>query len=218
VAIRYLVGTLLCLGLLVADPHRPAYHFQPPANWMNDTMGVYWKGEFHIFYLYNPDGPYWRQAKEWGHAYSTDLLHWKLLPTALGPVPNGPENLCCQTGSVTIANGIPTAFYTCAPGICMATSEDNLRTWRRNPANPVIPGPPPGLDVYGFRDPFLFHRDDAWYLLQGSGIRNSGGAIFLYKSPDLHTWQYLHPLLPGWARATKSGKCRGSSAWARKTC
>lgn len=192
-----IVGSALLFStaMFAADPHRPAFHFQPPANWMNDTMGIFWKGEYHIFYLYNPDGPVWRQAKEWGHASSKDLVHWKHLPPALGPIPGGPENLCCQTGSVTIANGLPTAFYTCAPGICMATSEDMI-TWRRDPANPVIPDSPPGLDVYGFRDPFLYRGENAWYLLQGSGIKNQGGSIFLYKSQDLHKWEYLHPLLP----------------------
>ncbi|MDZ4800909.1 MAG: glycoside hydrolase family 32 protein [Bryobacteraceae bacterium] len=194
--VSVLAAALLCVALEAADPHRPAFHFQPPANWMNDTMGIFWKGEYHIFYLYNPDGPVWRQAKEWGHASSKDLIHWKHLPAALGPVPGGPENLCCQTGSVTIANGVPTAVYTCAPGICMATSDDQMITWRRSANNPVIPDAPPGLDVYGFRDPFLYHGETSWYLLQGSGIKGQGGRIFVYKSDDLNKWEFLHPLLP----------------------
>jgi beta-fructofuranosidase len=179
------------------DPHRPNYHFLPPANWMNDTMGIWWKGEYHIFYLYNPDAPTWRQAKEWGHAFGADLVHWKHLPSALGPAPGSPESLCCQTGSLTVNDGVPVAFYTCAPGTCMATSTDNLRSWRRHPENPVISGPPPELDVFGFRDPFVFRRDNTWYLLQGSGIRGSGGTILLYESKDLRSWRYVHPLLPG---------------------
>ena len=39
---------------------------------------------------------------------------------------------------------------------CIATSEDNLQTWQKHPANPVIPAIPPGLDLIGFRDPFLW--------------------------------------------------------------
>ena len=40
------------------DPHRPAWHFTPPAAWMNDINGaIYWKGRYHIFYQLNPDGP-----------------------------------------------------------------------------------------------------------------------------------------------------------------
>ncbi len=179
------------------DPQRPVYHFVPPANWMNDTMGIYWQGEYHIFYLYNPDGPVWRQAKQWGHAYSTDLLHWKYLPAALGPMPGGPENLCCQTGSLTDFNGVPTALYTCAPGVCLATSEDKLRTWKRYEKNPVIAGPPPGMDVTGFRDPYVFHRPDGWYLLVGSGTRLEGGTALLYSSHDLRKWDLLHPILSG---------------------
>lgn len=41
---------------------------------MNDTMGIHWKGKYHIFYLHNPDAPVWRQATNWAQAYSTDLI------------------------------------------------------------------------------------------------------------------------------------------------
>ena len=68
----------MILGLVArveaADRYRPAYHFLPPANWMNDTMGIHWKGKYHIFYLHNPDAPVWRQATNWAQAYSTDLI------------------------------------------------------------------------------------------------------------------------------------------------
>ncbi len=203
---KHRAGLLLLAALLARqafapvssdDRNRPAYHFLPPANWMNDTMGIHWKGEYHIFYLYNPDGPVWRQAKEWAHAYSTDLVRWKHLPSALGPLPNTPEDRCCQTGSLAIHDGLPTAAYTCAPGVCIATSADNMRTWRRDPQNPVIPGPPSGLPVTGFRDPYIWHEEDGWYLLQASGTRELGGTALLYKSRDLRAWEYLHPILPG---------------------
>src|SRR5436305_15033038 len=59
------------------DPHRPGYHFLPPANWMNDPNGlIHWKGEYHMFYQYNPNGPFWGTI-HWGHAASADLVHWR---------------------------------------------------------------------------------------------------------------------------------------------
>ena len=45
---------------LAGDRHRPLYHFIAPANWMNDPNGAFfWKGKYHLFYQYNPIGPFW---------------------------------------------------------------------------------------------------------------------------------------------------------------
>lgn len=81
---------------------------------------------------------------------------------------------------------------------CVATSEDNLQTWQKHPANPVIPAIPEGLDLIGFRDPFLWKEDDGrWYMLLGSGIKGQGGVALLYRSPDMINWEYLNPLYIG---------------------
>jgi beta-fructofuranosidase len=40
------------------DPHRPQFHFLPPANWMNDPNGlIQWGPTYHLFYQYNPHAP-----------------------------------------------------------------------------------------------------------------------------------------------------------------
>ena len=196
-----IAAAILVAPLAADDPHRPRYHFLPPANWMNDTMGIYWQGEYHIFYLHNPHAPIWRQDKHWAHAVSKDLVNWTLLPPALWPLPGTAENLCCQTGSLVVDRGTPTAVYTCAPGVCLATSRDNLRTWERHERNPVVPGPPPGMEVTGFRDPYVWQEGEVWYLLMASGTKEAGGTALLYQSGDLRQWEYLGPLLPGEGRA-----------------
>ena len=80
---------------------------------------------------------------------------------------------------------------------CIATSDDSLQSWTKHPANPVIPSPPPDLDVIGFRDPFLWREGEHWHMLLGSGIKGRGGVALLYRSPDLVDWQYLNPLYIG---------------------
>ena len=70
------------LETVAADPHRPLYHFLPPANWLNDPNGVIqWKGQYHLFYQYNPNGPF-HGTIHWGHAVSSDLVYWRDLPIA----------------------------------------------------------------------------------------------------------------------------------------
>ena len=77
------------------------------------------------------------------------------------------------------------------------TGDADLRTWRKHPANPVIAAPPPGLDLLGFRDHSVWREGDLWYQGIGAGIRDVGGAVLLYRSPDLVQWEYLGPLLLG---------------------
>jgi beta-fructofuranosidase len=187
---------------LAGDPQRPHYHFLPPANWMNDPNGlIQWKGQYHLFYQYNPHGPV-HERMHWGHAASSDLVHWTDLPIALTPTPGRADPDGCWSGCAVDDHGTPTLLYTGVHPqvVCLATSADDLLTWNYYPGNPVIAGPPtellPGTGGH-FRDPFVWKEGDHWYLLMGSRREGGGGMILLYRSLDLATWEYLHPLLVG---------------------
>lgn len=193
---------------LAGDWHRPLYHFLAPSNWMNDPNGTcFWNGKYHLFYQYNPNGAFWGTI-HWGHAASSDLVHWQDFPVALTPSKNGPDKEGCWSGCVVNDNGIASAFYTGLEPqtVCVATSDDQeLRTWRQH-ESPVIQSPPPNLDLTGFpsitghpsadfRDPYVWREGDRWLLVIGAGMREKGGTVLLYESEDLRHWRYRSPIL-----------------------
>ncbi len=201
---------------LESDPLRPQYHLLPAHNWMNDPNGpIFFGGRYHMFHQYNPQAAVWGNMN-WAHAISPDLVHWHHEPIAISPTPGGPDRDGVFSGSAVFDNGKPTVIYTgVAPPAseaeatlrdgthtwresqCLAVAEDDdLRIWKKASA-PVIAAPPSGLDVTGFRDPFVWREGNNWMLILGSGFRGKGGAILLYSSPDLHRWTYLHPLVEG---------------------
>jgi beta-fructofuranosidase len=198
---------MLARDHIAHDAHRPSFHFLPPANWMNDPNGlIHWRGRYHLFYQYNPLAPAFG-TMHWGHALSDDLVHWQDLPIALSPTPGSVDESGVWSGCAVEVNGTASLLYTGmrrhADGSrselpCLATSSDDvLRTWRKHPGNPVIPSPPPGIDVLGFRDHSVWREGDSWYQAIGSGIRDVGGAVFVYRSPDLQHWEYVGPLCTG---------------------
>ena len=186
------------------DPHRPSYHFLPPANFTCDAFGlIQWKGRYHLFYQYQPHSTV-LAAGVWAHAVSDDLVRWEHLPFALVPTPGGPDRAGCCSGRTVDNDGVPTIVYTGAPPgwpytsrPCIATGSDDLVRWDKHPANPVIREPPEGLDITGFRDHAVWRDGDAWYQLVGCGIHGVGGTLPLYTSPDLIHWDYLGLLLTG---------------------
>lgn len=200
---------------LARDPRRPQYHLLPRSNWINDPNGpIYWNGMYHMFYQCNPDGICIEKMR-WGHAISPDMLHWRHLPIALTPTPGGPDAEGCWSGTAVADRGGVTVLYTGVVNSspeqatlmdghvvyresqCLAWSNDpELRTWTKLPS-PVIPSPPPGMRVNGFRDPSPWRQGNMWYTVVGSGFPNQGGALLLYRSHDLRRWEYLHPVAEG---------------------
>ncbi len=201
---------------LASDPLRPQYHLLPASNWMNDPNGpIYVRGRYHMFHQYNPKGAVWGNMN-WAHASSSDMVYWRQEPIAISPTPGGFDRDGVFSGSAVLDRGLATVIYTgvMPPGAeneatlrdgvhtwrevqCLAVSHDpDLRTWEKLP-HPVIALPPPGMEVTGFRDPCVWREGDSWLLALGSGIKNKGGMVLLYKSPDLRQWTYLHPLVEG---------------------
>lgn len=77
--------------------HVPA-HFAPDVGWMNDPNGlIYADGKYHMYFQYNPYNTSWGNM-HWGHAVSTDLIHFTQRETVLYPNDEG----TCFSGSAVI--------------------------------------------------------------------------------------------------------------------
>ncbi|MCO7124316.1 GH32 C-terminal domain-containing protein [Sporolactobacillus shoreicorticis] len=64
-------------GSLYQEAYRDQYHYSAQQNWLNDPNGlIKYNGVYHMFYQHNPSGNEWGNMS-WGHATSTDLIHWK---------------------------------------------------------------------------------------------------------------------------------------------
>src|SRR5438105_12668766 len=141
--------------------YRPQVHFSPLEHWTNDPNGlVFYRGEYHLFFQYNPLGDKWGHMS-WGHAVSKDLLDWEQLPVAL----TEEDGYMIFSGSAAVdwnnTSGVGNknepplvAVYTghhSSDGRqvqCLAWSNDRGRSWSKYSGNPV-------LDEHSnnFRDP-----------------------------------------------------------------
>jgi beta-fructofuranosidase len=185
--------------------HRPKYHFLPPSGWLNDPNGlIQWNGVYHLFYQYNPFAAQWGNI-HWGHATSSDLIHWQHQAIAIAPEAGGPDETGCWSGVCIDFFGVPAMIYTGSkaynpiddssqPSICLAFGDANLETWHKQG---VVVEPPAHLDWIGFRDPVVWREGERFLMTVGAGLRDRGGAVLYYESKDLRNWQMLEPLLVG---------------------
>ncbi len=203
------------------DPQRPGFHLTAPYGWLNDPNGLAQRdGTFHAFYQHNPyacvHGDV-RGVTAWGHATSTDLLHWDHLPVALLPDTgeDAPDRDGCWSGVLVDDHGTPTLVYSGnrrgeGQRPCLATSDDpDLRTWTKDPGNPVLDPPPDG--VTEFRDHCVWREGDEWRQVVSAGLDGVGGAALLFGSADLHSWAYRGPLATGPLPGT--GETGDGDAW-----
>ncbi len=194
-----------------SDPYRPIFHVAPAARFMNDPNGpVYVNGKYHLFFQHLP---YFQNGDNtgpgWGHVVSEDLVHWENRPIALMPIPGTYDASAIASGSCVVHDGIPTIIYTSVPpqAQSIAMSYDGMNTWIRYDKNPVVTRP----DIHnledGFRDPFVWKENGTWFMLVGSGFKNQGGTVLLYRSYDLYNWEYLHPLCSGMGEKCFQWEC-----------
>ena len=185
---------------LSGDRHRPAYHYVNPEGKLNDPNGLcFWRGRWHLFYQgYPPEDP----RQHWGHAVSDDLLRWRDLPYCIYPHPEE----CCYSGATLVEENRVIAMYhgTKAGNMVATASDPLLLNWSKLGSAPVIPlADPSGAPLpYRVFDPCIWRQGDHYYALSGGRVPEGPGetpvaAVFLFRSPDLRRWEYLHPFTEG---------------------
>ena len=68
---------------------QPKYHVRPQQGWLNDPNGpVFHNGKYHLYFQHNHDqeDASWGNIV-WGHATSSDLVHWELVSPILTKPP-----------------------------------------------------------------------------------------------------------------------------------
>lgn len=187
------------------DFHRPKYHILPAANWTNETHGlIYYKGRYHIFNQKNGTNVYLGLIN-WGHFSSPDLVQWTEHKPVLTPE-EGYDQYGIWSGHAFIDDaGKPAVMYTGGDGkefgMGLAFPKDEeLIQWKKYDSNPVVQGPPKKFERIDFRDPYVWKENDTWYMIIGFGLVEKGeekGTVLLYKSKDMKSWEFLHPLFKG---------------------
>ncbi|GAA1518792.1 hypothetical protein GCM10009761_21500 [Agromyces terreus] len=200
------------------EQYRPAVHFTPERNWMNDPNGlVYENGTWHLFFQHNPGGTRWGNMS-WGHATSADLVHWDEQPLAI-PQTFDEDGVSIEdifSGSIVVDDqntsglgtaenppmiAIYTSAYTAAhPTLAgrqaqsLAYSTDHGQTWTKYEGNPVY-----DRASANFRDPKVFRYTDPatgesyWVMVAVEALEHQ---VVISRSDDLKTWTHLSDFGP----------------------
>ncbi|MDD5728658.1 MAG: glycoside hydrolase family 32 protein, partial [Victivallales bacterium] len=154
---------------------------------------------YHLFYQHNPFGVNWGNM-HWGHAVSTDLLHWQELGDVLYPDATGMMFSGCAVVDWNNTSGLQQGkhppiflFYT-ATGIfepepgrhtqCAAYSCDGGETFVKYTANPVL-----GYMGKHARDPSVIRHEESGRWIMILYLGDDKRSFKFFKSPDLLSWE-----------------------------
>jgi sucrose-6-phosphate hydrolase SacC (GH32 family) len=171
---------------LLADPHRPAYHFVIPEGYgmpFDPNGAIFWKGRYHLFYIFQDP-----RGHNWGHASSADLLHWRHHPTGLVSGMFSGNAFINKDGRPTMC------YHQVGQGNAMAVAlDDELNAWEKLASNPITPKTEKGdphHDKYRSWDLYGWLEGDTYYAIFG------GERPAVAKAPSLGgPWRYVGDLM-----------------------
>jgi fructan beta-fructosidase len=182
------------------EDNRGQFHFSSRAGWMNDVNApLYYRGVYHLYYQHNPHGLTW-DTMHWGHATSTDLVHWQQRPIALEPGVH-PGNLFSGGGVVDTHNvsGLkdgtddPILVYSGTDGVTLFYSTDGGNTFKTYDQGRAV-AKPAGTS----RDPKVFWDPTSgrWGMVVWSD--EGGNGVNFYTSDDLLHWTFASRYAADW--------------------
>ena len=203
-------------GADYSEPYRNQLAYSALKGWNNDPNGLlYADGVYHMYYQYNYDAGTGETANvwgnmSWGHATSTDLVHWMEQPVAI-PAYQTVDGVYYEMmfsgsavydeynssglfdtgedGRVAEGQGIVAVLTQPQGGIqrqILAYSKDGGNSFTIY--GEVIGQNNPGdIGDNEFRDPKVFWSEEheCWLMVVG------GGSVRMYSSENLTEWQYI---------------------------
>lgn len=188
---------------LYQEPGRGQFHFSAKRGWLNDPNGlVFYQGQYHLFFQHNPYGTNWGNM-HWGHAVSTDLVHWRELGEALYPDESG---VMFSGGAVVDNNNssklskkpseVPLIlFYTAAEvswkqGLAYTVDGKEFRKLPNHVLDKISSGN---------RDPkVIWHQPSKkWVMVLYVAEEGDQHTIQIFTSTDMKTWEFGSKVMGG---------------------
>ena len=208
-------------GQQIKAEDRPAFHITPYVGWMNDPNGFScYKGEYHLFYQYNPYNTHW-DSMHWGHVVSKDLLHWDYLSAALAPDQDYDKVGCFSGSAIELEDGRQLLMYTAVDREILedgtardvqtqAVAVGDGKDYVKYDKNPVLTltDLPEGASKADFRDPKIWkEKYGNFYCVIGSRPADGSGQILLYRSKNGFEWEFVSTLAENKNRYGKMWEC-----------
>lgn len=197
-------------------PHgdwKPRIHFYAGPLWNNDPNGpILLNGQYNLYYQTNPFGDEWGNMS-WGHAISSDLVHWTKLPVALpeaygvmnfsGSVVEDSKNTSgfCSDSNKSSSDCLVAIYTGNSKNVQgkfdqnqnLAFSSDGGVTWTNYSKNPVL-----DLMTANFRDPkvFWYEPTQNWIMVV---MLSDLHTLQIYRSKDLKHWKFASSFDPAGA-------------------
>ncbi len=198
------------------ESYRNRLSYSAKSGWNNDPNGLlYADGVYHMYYQYTWDSrtnstANWWDHMSWGHATSSDLVHWTEQPVAIPSYwdEENVEHMMFSGSAVYDGNNTSGLFATengkvvKGQGIVAVLTQPDEKQGGQRQILAYSKDGGTSFEIYGevlganaegslgdgeFRDPKVFWNDTLGKWLMAVG----GGSVRMYSSDNLKEWNYL---------------------------